>query len=249
MKPFLLLATRAEDVAADGEYQAFWHYGGLEPEQLHRVRLEAGPMPPIDLDEYSGVMIGGSPFNSSDPEESKPEVQKRVEREVGALLDEIVDRDFPFLGACYGVGTLGQHLGGLIDRTYGEEVGPITVELTPEGEADPLLAGMPRQFAAYVGHKEAVHELPPGAALLATSADAPVQMFRLKQNLYATQFHPELDLAGLLERIDVYKTYGYFAPEEADDVAARARSRAVVEPMRVLRTFVERYARDGDVGG
>jgi len=242
MKPFLLLATRAEDVAADGEYQAFCTYGGLEPEQLHRVRLEAGPMPPVDLDDYSGVMVGGSPFNSSDPPESKSEVQKRVEHEIGELLGEIVERDFPFLGACYGVGTLGQYAGGTIDRTYGEEVGPVTVELTDAGLADPLTQGMPRRFAAYVGHKEAVHRLPPGAVLLATSADAPVQMFRLKQNLYATQFHPELDLAGLTQRIEVYKTYGYFDPDEAAEVVARGRSREVTEPMRVLRAFVERYA-------
>src|SRR5918997_5204756 len=99
MKPFLLLATRAEDVAADGEYKAFLHYGGLEPDQLHRVRLESGPMPPVDLDDYSGVIVGGSPFNSSDPEESKPEVQRRVGREISVLLDDVVERDFPFLGA------------------------------------------------------------------------------------------------------------------------------------------------------
>ena len=245
MKPFLLLATRAEDVAADGEYKAFCTYGGLEPEQLHRVRLEQGPMPDVDLDDYSGVIVGGSPFNSSDPEESKPAVQQRVEREIAVLLDEIVARDFPFLGACYGVGTLGQHQGGVIDRVYGEEVGPVTVELTPEGVEDPLLAGLPQRFAAYVGHKEAVHHLPPKATLLATSASAPVQMFRLKQNLYATQFHPELDVAGLVQRIEVYKTYGYFAPEEAAEVVARGRSREVTEPMRVLRAFVERYARSG----
>lgn len=245
MKPFLLLATRAEDVAADGEYQAFRTYGGLEPDQLHRVRLEAGPMPPVDLDDYSGVIVGGSPFNSSDPQESKSAVQKRVEHEVGELLGEIVARDFPFLGACYGVGTLGQYAGGIIDRTYGEEVGPVTVELTDDGLADPVLEGMPRRFAAYVGHKEAVRQLPPDAVLLATSANAPVQMFRLKQNLYATQFHPELDLAGLVQRIEVYKSYGYFVPAEADDVVARGRSREVTEPMRVLRRFVERYARSG----
>src|ERR671916_342935 len=136
MKPFLLLATRAEDVAADGEYKAFCTYGGLEPEQLHRVRLEQGPMPDVDLDDYSGVIVGGSPFNSSDPEESKPEVQRRVEKEIATLLDEVVARDFPFLGACYGVGTLGQHQGGVVDRTYGEEVGTVTVEVTPEGASD-----------------------------------------------------------------------------------------------------------------
>ena len=244
MKPFLLLATRAEDVAADGEYQAFCTYGGLEPEQLHRVRLESGPMPDVDLDDYSGVMVGGSPYNSSDPEDSKPAAQQRVEREIAELLDEVVARDFPFLGACYGVGTLGQHQGGLIDRVYGEPVGPTTVELTDDGLADPLLDGMPQRFAAYVGHKEAVHEMPPGAVLLATSDNAPVQMFRLRKNLYATQFHPELDLPGLVQRIEVYKTYGYFEPEEADEVIARGRSLEVTHPMRVLRAFVERYTRD-----
>ena len=38
--------------------------------------------------------------------------------------------------------------------------------------------------------------LPPTAVLLATSPRCPVQMFRVKQNLYATQFHPELDVRG-----------------------------------------------------
>ena len=41
MKPFLLLATRSEDEAADDEYAGFLAAGGLLPEQLHRVRLEA----------------------------------------------------------------------------------------------------------------------------------------------------------------------------------------------------------------
>jgi GMP synthase (glutamine-hydrolysing) len=243
MKPFLLLATRAEDVAADGEYRAFLRYGRLAPDQLHRVRLEVAPMPKVDLDDYSGVIVGGGPFNSSDPDDAKSETQRRVEREVAELLDEIVDRDFPFLGACYGVGTLGVYAGGIIDRTYPEEVGPTTIELTDEGMADPLLAGFPRRFTAYVGHKEAVRELPSEAVLLARSRLAPVQMFRLRSNLYATQFHPELDADGVRERVEVYKSYGYFAPEEADAVAARALAVTVTEPMRIARTFVERYAR------
>ena len=70
MKPFLLLATRSEDEAADDEYAGFLAAGGLLPEQLHRVRLEAAPMPSIALDDYSGVIVGGSPFNASDPDET-----------------------------------------------------------------------------------------------------------------------------------------------------------------------------------
>ncbi|WP_402468491.1 glutamine amidotransferase [Isoptericola aurantiacus] len=243
MKPFLLLATRAEDVAADGEYAAFCRFGGLTPELLHRVRLEARPMPALDLDDYSGIVVGGGPFNSSDPDDEKSDAQRRVEREMSDLLDEVVDRDFPFLGACYGVGTLGTYAGGVVDRHYGEAVGVVTIELTQEGAVDPLLAGVPPAFAAFVGHKEAMRELPPGAVRLAFSPRAPVQMFRLRQNLYATQFHPELDLAGLTQRVEVYRTYGYFAPDEADTVVTRASARRVTEPMRILRNFVTRYAR------
>ena len=39
MRPFLLLATRAEDGPADEEYAAFLRYGGLEESQLERRRL------------------------------------------------------------------------------------------------------------------------------------------------------------------------------------------------------------------
>jgi GMP synthase (glutamine-hydrolysing) len=241
MKPFLLLATRAEDVAADGEYAAFCRFGGLEPARLHRVRLEAGPMPDLDLDDYAGIVVGGGPYNSSDPEAEKSDDQRRVEREMNALLDVVVARDLPFLGACYGVGTLGAYAGGAIDRTFGEDVGLATIELTQEGAADPLLAGLPPAFSAFVGHKEAVRTLPSGAVRLALSPRSPVQMFRLQDNLYATQFHPELDLAGLVQRVRVYRDHGYFAPQDADAVIARASSRRVTQPPKILRNFVERY--------
>lgn len=242
VKPFLLLASRAEDAAAEDEYRAYLRYGGLEPGQLHRIRMEAGPLPDLDLTEYSGVIVGGSPFTSSDPVEDKSAIQLRVERELATLLDRIVAEDFPFLGACYGVGTLGLHQGGVIDRTYGEGLGAVTITLTPEGLQDPLLKDMPEQFVAFAGHKEACTILPAHAVLLASSPACPVQMFRIRSNLYATQFHPELDADGLITRIDIYRHAGYFPPESAEELMASARQFSVTEPMDILRNFVERYA-------
>lgn len=244
MKPFLLLATRAEDVAADGEYAAFRRFGGLKSDQLHRVRMELGPLPPINLDDYSGILLGGGPFNSSDDAASKSRTQQRVEAELAPLLDEILEREFPFLGACYGVGTLGLHGGGVVDTTYGEEVGPVTIRLTDAGRADPLCADLPDEFAAFVGHKEACRVLPRGGVLLASSDNCPVQMFRVGAHAYATQFHPELDVDGIVERIGVYREYGYFPADEAEVVADRARSRDVHVPGRIVSAFVRRYARD-----
>ncbi|WP_426224932.1 glutamine amidotransferase [Pseudarthrobacter sp. DSP2-3-2b1] len=242
MKPFLLLASRAEDAAAEDEYAAYLRYGQLAPGQLRRIRLEAAPLPDLDLAEYSGVIVGGSPFTSSDPPDQKSATQHRVERELAALLDRIVPLDFPFLGACYGVGTLGTHQGAVVDRTFGEPLGGVEIELTEGGLTDPVLRGMPRSFTAYTGHKEAVTALPSGAVLLATSAACPVQMFRIKENLYATQFHPELDVDGLVTRIDIYRHAGYFPPESAEDLMESARQFSVTEPTNILKNFVARYA-------
>jgi GMP synthase (glutamine-hydrolysing) len=242
VRPFLLLASRAEDVAADDEYAAFLRLTGLAEHELRRVRMEAGPLPDLDLDGYSGIILGGGPFNSSDPDDGKSPVQRRVEGELRSLLDEVVGRDLPFLGACYGIGTLGVHQGGVVDRTHGEPVSCVPIVLTAAGREDPVLAGLPEVFDALVGHKEACRVLPPSAVLLAISSACPVQMFRVGRNVYATQFHPELDVAGVVTRARVYQHAGYFPPAELDELVARLSRAVVTEPGRVLANFVARYA-------
>lgn len=241
MKPFLLLSSRPEDDAADDEYAAFLRMTYLDPDRLHRIRVEAAPLGAVDLDDYAGVFVGGSPYNSSDPLEEKSATQVRVEADLARLLDEMVERDFPFLGACYGIGTLGVHQGGIIDRTFGEPVGAVPISLTDAGRSDPLLEGMPNEFSAFVGHKEACCVLPPAAVLLAGSPGCPVQMFRVKANLYATQFHPELDQAGIVTRVRVYRDAGYFPAHELDDLIGRLTASLVTAPARILANFVGRY--------
>ena len=244
MKPFLFLGIRAEDVAADEEYAAMLRCTGLDEPQLRRVRLEQGAFALPDLDDLSGVILGGGPFQASDPEEVKSAAQHQAEAGLCALLDRIVPRDFPFLGACYGVGTLGRHQGAVIDRTYPEPIGGTFVELTAHGRRDPLFRGVDSPFGAYVGHKEAVRSLPAHAVALATSPACPVQAFRVRSRVYATQFHPELDLDGLATRIAVYRYAGYFDPAEADAVLAAARASGVTETPNLLGRFVELFARD-----
>jgi GMP synthase (glutamine-hydrolysing) len=241
VRPFLLLAIRAEDAAADNEYDSFLTLAGLGEGQLRRVRLEQRPLGGVDLDDWSGIIVGGGPFNFSDPEELKTPVQRRVEADLSGLLDRVVSTDFPFLGACYGIGALGRHQGAVIDRRYAEPVGAVEITLTPAGRRDPLLGELPAAFQAFTGHKEAVSQLPGHAVLLASSAACPVQAFRVGGNVYATQFHPELDVAGLNTRIEVYKHAGYFDPDEADEIRARAASSDITWPPAILRGFVRRY--------
>lgn len=243
MKPFLLLAIRGEDVAADDEYAAMLRRTGLDEPHLVRIRLEQRPLGEVDLAEWSGVILGGGPYQASDPEETKSVTQQRVEADLAGLLDDIVARDFPFLGCCYGIGTLGRHQGAEVDRTYGEPIGGIQVTVTGAGRIDPLFDTIEDEFGAYVGHKEAIRSLPRHAVPLASSAACPVQAFRVGTRVYATQFHPELDLDGLATRIAAYRYAGYFPPEEADAVLAAARASGVTETPNLLGRFVELFAR------
>jgi GMP synthase (glutamine-hydrolysing) len=237
----LLLATRADDAAADNEYEAFLSFAQLDERDLRRARLEQRALAHVDLEDWSGILLGGGPYNSSDPEERKSPVQRRVEADLRGLLDRVIKADFPFLGTCYGVGTLGSHQGAVIDRRYSEPVGSVPITITREGRRDPLLRGLPVTFDAFVGHKEAISRLPRHAVLLARSPACPVQAFRIGAHVYATQFHPELDAAGLCTRIEVYKHAGYFDPGQAGELKALALGSNVTHPPAILRRFAERY--------
>ena len=68
-----MLAIRAEDVAADDEYAAMLRCTGLDEGQLHRIRMEQSPLGSVDLDKWSGIILGGGPFQSSDEERSSPQ--------------------------------------------------------------------------------------------------------------------------------------------------------------------------------
>ena len=241
--PFLLLSIRAEDEAADDEYLAMMRFAGLDTSGLRRIRLNHQSLGPIDLAEWSGIILGGGTYNVSDAPDSKSPTQQRVESELLPLIGRVADRDFPFLGCCYGVGTLGAAVGAIVDRTYSEPVGAVTVTLTRAGRDDPLFADLPDVFDAYGGHKEAATSLPSDAVCLASSASCPVQAFRVGSNVYATQFHPELDADGICTRIDVYKNHGYFAPEAAESLKSAARQRRIEYPPAILRRFTRLHAR------
>lgn len=243
LKPFLVLQLRPETEASDDEFAAILAKGGLTDGQVKRVRLDQETLPEgLTLDRFAGVIVGGGPGCVSDKPEDKSAVEARIETQVMSLMPQITERDFPFLGCCYGIGILGQHLGSEVSkRAYGEPVGTSACEVTPEGKEDALLAGVPTAFDAFVGHKEALQNLPEGCTHLVRSEACPFQMVRYAENVYATQFHPEADASGFETRINIYKTRGYFDPEAAEEIIAMCRAADVFAPEMVLRNFVRRY--------
>ncbi|MDT8281729.1 MAG: glutamine amidotransferase [Gammaproteobacteria bacterium] len=191
-KPMLILQLRPEDITADSEYTCFLKYGQLKAKNTRRIRIEkTGITDDIDLDDYAAIIVGGSPFDINTPEDKKPDIQKKIEADFMRLLEKVVSRDFPFLGACSGNGLLGLYLGTAITTKYGEAVGCVSLDITEAGSMDKLLSGFPPQIDVLLGHKEACDSTPEGVILLLTGSNCPVQMFRVGEKVYATQFHPE----------------------------------------------------------
>ncbi len=241
-KPFLILQLRPEDDTSDNEFESIVKYGELHALPTQRIRIERSGIPDIDPDDYAAIIVGGSPFDISTPAEQKSAIQVRIEADFRRLFDDVVARDIPFLGACCGCGLLGSYLDTPISGRYAEPVGAAKVRLTEAGKQDPLLAGFPDEIDVMLGHKEACDRVPDGATLLITGDACPVQMFRLGQNVYATQFHPEGDAAGFIVRIHAYKNHGYFPPEEADALIEAVSRVDTPWPREILRRFVARYA-------
>ena len=241
IKPILTLQLRPEDATADSEYACILKYGQLKAEDTRRLRIEKNGIPDnIDLDDYSAIIVGGSPFDISTPENKKSGIQKKIEADFNRLLEQVVSRDFPFFGACSGNGLLGNYLGTPITTKYREAVGCATLDITEAGKKDKLLEGFPEKIDVLLGHKEACDTTPESATLLMTGSNCPVQMFRVGENVYATQFHPEADPEEFALRIDIYANHGYFEPHEAD-VLKECSRKPTPYAQAILGRFVGRY--------
>lgn len=242
MSAFLILQLRPEDAAADEEFAAFLERGGLAEGDVRRIRLDEAPLPALALEDYAGVIVGGGPGCVSDTPAGKDPLEARIEADIMGLMPDILTRDMPFLGCCYGMGILGAALGASVGKgLYGEAIGGVDCDVTDAGARDPLLDGVPSVFRALVGHKEAVEDLPEGTVHLVSSAPCPFQMIRSGENVYATQFHPEARGENFANRIEIYRDRGYFAPGDAGTLTRAVLAEEITAPERILHNFVMRF--------
>jgi len=104
-------------------------------------------------------------------------------------LTQWVDDGTPLLGVCLGAQTLARALGGEVTKSRTPLAGFYPTTLTEAGAADLVLGVLPRRFEALNAN---AYEFawPPRAVAL---ADGPVpQAFRVGENAWAVQFHPEV---------------------------------------------------------
>lgn len=107
-------------------------------------------------------------------------------------IKEVIERDIPFLGICYGSQLLAHALQGQVSRMPRIKIGFVKIAFTEEGKRDPLYAGLPGYQQAFQWHDDHF-QVPTGGVLLATSDQTSEnQAFRYGSNAYGLQYHIEL---------------------------------------------------------
>jgi len=107
------------------------------------------------------------------------------------LIRNIVTSRIPYLGICLGGQLLAAALGAKVASHRWEELGTLKVSLTEAGETDRLFAGFSREFGTFQWHHDSF-DIPERGVMLAASAVCPHQAFRVGENAWGLQFHPEV---------------------------------------------------------
>ena len=234
----LYVCVRPELGAADAEHASFRRALGVDV--VDRLDLLTEPLDPARLARYSGVVVGGSPFNVSDAEKSS--VQLRVEADLEHLARLAIERRIAAFFTCFSIGVVTRMLGGEVTSDTPESASATVIETTEAGAADPVFGPSSPALTVFTAHKESAAALPQGAVLLATNDTCPVQAYRVGTHLYTAQFHPEPTPMDFADRLTVYRTTGDFDPDEFDVVQGQVLSASVTEGAALLRRFAQTFA-------
>jgi GMP synthase-like glutamine amidotransferase len=174
---------------------------------------------PATTDGFDAAVILGGPQHAHD-DARYPAFLPMVD-----LLRAFHAQTKPLLGMCLG--------GQLMARAFGEKVrvndafefGFLPIEITPEGRADPLLAGLAPRQRIMQWHED-TFGMPNGAVRLMTGSSCLNQAFRFGKTAYGFQCHREIsvDLAK-----DWVENFGHvlsakLGEAQANDTVARAKT-------------------------
>lgn len=182
------------------------------------VPAEPDALPP-DPSAYGAVMVFGGAMHV-DHEERHPWLG-----DVKALLGDLLGRGVPILGVCLGAQLLAEAAGAQPRRARRPEIGWHEVELSAEGERDPVIGSLPSRFVAFQWHSYEF-PLPPGATALARSPVC-LQTFRAG-NALGIQFHAEVSAADAEAWIDDYRSDEDAVRIGVDPDALRRETRAAI---------------------
>ncbi|MFA5120975.1 type 1 glutamine amidotransferase, partial [Zavarzinia sp.] len=144
----------------------------------------AGSPLPEGPGDYDALLVLGGPMSAND-DAGYPALAG-----VMRLIRQFAAEDRPVLGICLGAQLIARAFGARVYPLGTTEIGFLPLELTADGAADPLFAGLAQAQHLMQWHED-TFDLPAGAARTLTGPDCPNQGFRLGRATYAFQCHFE----------------------------------------------------------
>ena len=132
------------------------------------------------LDKYSAFILSGRRKNDSYMNAANSKIIKYAFKKTK-----------PLLGICYGAEILALTLGGTLQKMTSSRQGLYQIEITND---NPLIHGKVQVFES---HSYMISKLDSSFKILASSSQCRFEFFSLEnQNVFGTQFHPEMSQDG-----------------------------------------------------
>jgi GMP synthase (glutamine-hydrolysing) len=136
------------------------------------------PIAAIRAKQPRGIILSGGPSSVREDGAPRPD-------------PEVLRMGLPTLGICYGMQLMTDMLGGTVGSAPHREFGHALV--TRADDQARMLQNVPGELRVWASHGDFVAAPPPGFAITATSANAPVAAMEAPdQGFYALLFHPEV---------------------------------------------------------
>jgi len=129
-------------------------------------------------DNPRGIIISGGQFSVYD--QGSPLYEK-----------EVLYSGIPILGICYGQQSISYLLGGDVKPAQNREYGETKIKVV---RGSPIFNGIENESVVWMSHGDIVEKVPPGFEITAISENKHIaSMQNLNSNVFAVQFHPEVD--------------------------------------------------------
>lgn len=186
-----------------------------------------------DANRYSGLVIMGGPMGVYEDYPSKNDELAFIKEVLGKI---------PIIGFCLGSQLLAHALGAEVypnikDGKKVKEIGYYNVDLTDEGQGDPIFKGFTTPVKVLQWHGDAF-DLPQGALLLATSPDCTNQAFHFGNNAYGMLFHNEFTPEMIQTQIETDRNWIHEGFEiDENQLLQQARDNAQLMRQQCNRLF------------
>ncbi len=165
--------------------------------KVKTINLHKGEeLPPLHLCE--AVVSLGGPMNVYEND-----IYPFLEVEE-AFLKNVLKKDIPVLGICFGSQLMAKISGGLIEKTLNPEIGWYPIKLTKYSRDDLLFRGVDDIFDMFLWHEDKF-SIPQKAIHLSKSLLCENQALRIGKYAWGLQFHPEITYEMLLSWLDFYR--------------------------------------------